>query len=349
MKYILYIAKYYSIPIFKPLVEYLKTTKDEYAFYISNKIKIYFLQEWDTSLILENLNEARKYNSDFVLSSGNYVDYRIPGIKVQIFHGIGIEKPSHFKIRHFYDVYLTSGPFVTEKFLKLKKIYKNYFEVRETGWPKIDYILNYDKDTLKEKYDIPKDKKVILYAPTFSNTMESSSKVVFEIENLIKEDELWLLKFHEFTEKKVISHFKDKSNSNIRVVEAFDITPYLHLADIMISDTSSVIYEFMALNKPVITINTLSRKDKGIDVTSVYEIRPAIDKLISNPDFLKENIKKHLSKVNPYLKGDISKRIFKTLEKVKNEYKFPKKNKPWNLYRKFQILYYSIVRKGYFK
>ena len=349
MKYIFYIAKYYSIPIFKPLVEYLKSTDDKYAFYASNKVIRNFPEEWDKSLILENLKEAGKYKADFVLSPGNYVDFRIPGIKVQIFHGIGVEKPAHYKIRHFFDIYLTSGPVVTEKFLKLKEKNNDYFEVRETGWVKIDYILNYPTKNLKKNLSIPEEKKIILYAPTFSNTMESGSKVVEKIENLVKDDEFWLLKFHEFMDKDIIVHFKEKSLPNIKIVETYDITPYLHAADILISDTSSVVYEFMVLNKPVITINTLSRKDKGIDVTSIDELRPAIDKLKNNSAFLEKNIKKHLSEVNPYLNGKIANRTLDTLSEIKRDYKFPKRNKPWNLIRKWKIIYHNLFRKGYLR
>lgn len=348
MKYIFYIAKLYSIPIYKPLVKYLETTNDEFAFYVSDKVKNNFPSEWDNSLILQNLRDAQNYNPDFILSSGNYVDFRIPGVKVQIFHGLGIEKPAHYKIRHFYDVYLTSGPVVTKKFLKLKTENKDYFEVLETGWAKIDYILNYPTENLKEKLEIPNNKKIILYAPTFSNSMESASKVVTKIENLLRDDEFWLLKFHEFSDKKIIALFKKKSIPNVKVVNTYDITPFLKVADIMISDTSSVVYEFMVLNKPVITINTISRKDKGIDVTDIEEIRPAIDKLKLNPTFLNKNIQKHLLEVNPYLDGKIAKRIFDNLQKLSKD-AFPKKNKPFNLLRKIDFVYTSIIRKGYLK
>ncbi|PID29646.1 MAG: CDP-glycerol--glycerophosphate glycerophosphotransferase, partial [Candidatus Cloacimonadota bacterium] len=256
MKIVLYIAKKYSIPIFKPLVRFLDSSDHDYMFYLSDKVKKDLPKEWSKSKILENLRSAKKYNSDFVLSSGNFVDFRIPGIKVQIFHGLGVEKPAHFKIRHFFDLYLTSGPFVTEKFMELREDNNRYFEVRETGWLKIDYILGFDKDSYNYNIDIPSDKKIILYAPTFSNKMESASQMIGKIKGLISKDEFWILKFHELMDKEVVAHFKREKN--ILVVENYDITPYLHIADIMISDTSSVVYEFMALNKPVITIDTIS-------------------------------------------------------------------------------------------
>ena len=47
------------------------------------------------------------------------------------------EKKGHFRIRKYFDLYLTQGPFFTKKFNELKKKFKN-FEVVETGWPKLD-------------------------------------------------------------------------------------------------------------------------------------------------------------------------------------------------------------------
>ncbi len=349
MKYIFYLAKHYAVPIFKPLVTYLEETGESYRFYTSQKVKDNFPPEWNREFLLQDLKAAKSFSPDFVLSPGNYVDFRIPGIKVQIFHGLGIEKPAHYKIRHFFDLYLTSGPVVTERFLKLRKANKDYFEVRETGWPKIDYILNYPNKAIKEQLSLPEDKKIVLYAPTFSNTMESASHLVTDIEAVISADEFWLFKFHEFMDKEVIEQFKLKALPNVRIVETTDITPYLHAADIMISDTSSVIYEFMALGKPVITINTLARKDKGIDICQVSELKPALQKLKNNPKLLMENISKNLKEVNPYLDGKIAERVFTTLSEIATEQILPKKNKPKYLLRKLKIIQLSLTRKGYLK
>lgn len=327
----------------------LTKTGNEYRFYTSEKVRKAFPKEWDSRLIIKSISEAKKYKPDFVLSPGNFVDFRIPGIKVQLFHGLGVEKEAHFKIRHFFDVYLTSGPFVTERFNRLKKENKNYFEVLETGWVKMDYILNYNSNNLKEKYNIPQGKKVVLYAPTFSKKMESASKALSKMDSLVKDDEIWLLKFHELMDIDVINSFKAINNENLRIIEENDITPLLYISDIMISDTSSVIYEFMALDKPVITLNTMSRKDKGIDVDTPEEIRGAIDSLKANPLLLKERIKRNMSEVNPYLDGRICYNVIEKLAELKEKESFPRKSKPLNLFRKIQIMYHSNFRKGYLR
>ncbi len=349
MKYILYIAKLYSISIFKPIVSALEQEKIEYGFYVSNNVKKNWIEEWDRKKIVPSLEDAKKFKPDVVLCPGNFIDWRIPGLKVQIFHGLGVEKPAHFKIRHFFDVYATSGPFVTEKFKKLQAKYKYYFEIIETGWPKVDYIINYDSNLLKEKYNIPEDKKVILYAPTFSHKMESASKTLSSMDNLVTDDEIWLLKFHQLMDKSVIEGFKNLGNDKVRLMEINDITPLLYIADIMISDTSSVIYEFMILNKPVITIDTIDLKDKGINLKSVQELRPAIDLLKDNPLYLQEKIDKYIKLVNPYIDGKICLNLIKKIEKLVLEGTLPRKNKPKNLFRKAQILYHSVLKKGYLR
>ena len=348
MKYLFYIAKTYSIPIIKPLVSVLERKGALYCFYVSDKVKQRLPQEWDRNLVYSSLRDAINFEADFVLCPGNFVDFRIPGIKVQLFHGLGVEKASHYKIRHFFDVYLTSGPFVTKRFNRLQKKY-GYFLVIETGWSKVDYILNYPSKNLKEKLGIPDNKKIILYAPTFSAKMESASELKEVIPNIIREDEFWLFKFHELMDKAVVNQFRAIDGKQGKILDTEDITPYLHVADVMLSDTSSVIYEFMLLDKPVVTYKTQSRKDKGINIWRPSDLRQALDQCLSNPLNHQKQRKRHISEINPYVDGKISENIISELEAIIKEDKLPKKRKPLNLFRKMQIVYHSIFRRGYLK
>lgn len=346
-RFLLYISKNYSIPVFKPIVAYLKAHNYSYRFYLSKKVKQNFPENWEIEKSLESLKTAKGYNPDFVLVSGNFVDYRLPGIKVQLFHGLGIEKKAHYKIRHFFDIYLTSGPFVTDRFIELQK--KNaYFIVRETGWPKIDYILNYPAENV-QALGLPAGKKIILYAPTFSTLHQSAESLLKVITQIIKSDELLLIKFHELMNKEIIAHYRSLDAQKIKILHNTDITPYLHAADLLISDTSSVIYEFMVLDKPIVTFKTMGATDKGIDVTNVSHLRNAIDRCLEFPDENKTNRAKHISKVNPYINGDISKRIITELIIIKENNLLFGKNKPVNFFRKIQIIYHDIFKKGYLR
>ncbi|MFH1250585.1 MAG: CDP-glycerol glycerophosphotransferase family protein [bacterium] len=347
MKLLFYIAKQYSVPIILPLTRFCRYRNIEYALFISQKVNDILPDEWENDSIFFDRKSATAFLPDFVLCPGNFVDFRLPGIKVQLFHGLGIEKESHYKIRHFFDIYCTSGPFVTERFKILQTKYK-YFHIEETGWPKIDYILNYDSTDLKKKYAIPDDKTIILYAPTFSEKMESASELIPHLKNTIRGNEYWILKFHELMDKNIIAQIDEIDANNIKIIETYDVTPLLHLADVMISDTSSVIYEFMVLNKPVVTYKTQSRIDKAINITDPGELRAAIDKALSESCTDRNN--KQLSEINPYLDGRISENLINRLEEIhKHPENLPNHKKPLNLYRKIQIMYHERFRKGYLR
>ncbi len=345
MKYLFYISKEYSISIIKPLVKELNRRRGDYAFYVSHKVQKNVPKEWEN--VYTALKKAKEFNPDFVLCPGNFVDFRIPGVKVQVFHGLGIEKPVHYKIRHFFDIFLTSGPYVTQRFQQLQKKY-HYFDLLETGWPKVDYIINFPTEKIHQQYDIPEDKTVILYAPTFSSSMESTTELMDIIPKTIQDDEYWIFKFHELMAPELIQQLTKKLPQNVNLIKSGDITPYLHLADIMISDTSSVIYEFIVLNKPVITYKTIDRKDKGIDIISPNHLRAAIDRYRNHPKLHEKRRKKHIAEINPAVAGNISKQVIDKLEMI-DPTLYPKNGKPLNLFRKSQIIYHSIFRKGYLR
>ena len=345
MKFLFYVSKKYSIPIVQPIIEYLKNTDEEFALFVSAKVKKNLPDELLSSWVLNNIYGAKKFKPDFVIVPGNFVDYRIPGLKVQIFHGLGVEKASHFKIRHFFDVYCTSGPYITKKFKQLKQKYR-YFLVKETGWPKIDHILNFPTNNLHKKYNIPNNKKIVLFAPTHSNKMQSAEKLLPMIPDIVKQDEFWIIKFHELMKKEITEEFNSES---VEVVDCYDITPYLHLADVLISDTSSVIYEFMLLDKPIITYKTVSRIDKGINIKNKDQLRPALNRSYAHPQEFAQKRSKHISEINPYTDGKISCRLIQTLKKIKLQDLLPEKKKPLNLFRKLQILYHEKFKKGYLR
>ena len=269
-------------------------------------------------------------------------------LKVQVFHGLGVEKDVHYKIRHFFDIYLTSGPYVTERYKNLQDKY-GYFLIRETGWPKIDYILNYPAGNIPKDLNLPEDKKVILYAPTFSTQHESVSSLTDVIPQIMKDDEFWIFKFHELMDPDLIKDYQALDKLKALVLVDAEITPYLHASNVMISDTSSVIYEFMVLDKPIITYKTQARQDKGIDIKKPDELRIALDRSFANPDEFKKNRRRNLEEINPYLDGKISERVFRELQAILEQNIRAKKRKPFNMFRKLQVIYHGIFRKGYLR
>lgn len=341
MKLLFYVSKLYSIPVVSPVFHEALRRGIPCAFYVSRKVLRNLPEAFLASPVFTDLSQAIDFGPKFVLCPGNFVDFRLPGRKVELFHGIGVEKPSHYRIRHFFDYYFTSGPAVTRRFQELQRKH-GYFRTFETGWPKIDHILNFPQEGLRQKHNIPDKGRVVLYAPTHSRTMESAGTILPVLNDAPRRNETWFCKPHEFMDAATREKLSD---SSARMIDHYDITPYLHMADVLISDTSSVVYEFMALDKPVVTVRTLGSRSKGIDISSPDELREALDRSLALPGEFSEQRKMHLKMVNPRLDGRISQGLLDLLQSDPE----PPGRKPLNLFRKSQVIWHSVFRKGYLR
>ena len=54
---------------------------------------------------------------------------KLPGVKIQVFHGYAAEKKDHWIIRRYFDTYFTQGPYFTSHFEASARKYGD-FEVR---------------------------------------------------------------------------------------------------------------------------------------------------------------------------------------------------------------------------
>lgn len=261
MRAILFCQNNYAFGILNPIKEVLIDKGYEYLWFIPEKISSSFPYKFDN--YTTSITRLKQFSSDAIFVPGNEVPYYLRGLKVQIFHGLAGEKKGHFRIRHYFDLYLTQGPYFTKKFNELKDIHRD-FDVIETGWPKLDVYAEDKTRYKKEKDEILKRyvaKTIILYAPTFSPKLTSAPFLINQITELAKNsDYVILLKFHPLMDNKLIKIYNDLANlhENIIFQPENNIIKFLLIADILISDTSSVIYEFLLLDKPVITFRNIS-------------------------------------------------------------------------------------------
>ena len=309
-----------------------------FAFTIPQNKNLYNLEPKITAL--EN------YKSDAIFVPGNEVPHYLRGLKVQIFHGLAGEKKGHFRIRHYFDLYLTQGPYFTERFNKLKSIHKD-FDVIETGWPKLDIYgtnksaFEQERKELLQKYNV---KKIILYAPTFSPKLTSAPFLVEQIKSLSKnKDFLILLKFHPLMDESWIQIYKDLANEipNAIFETEKNIIKFLLITDILISDTSSVIYEFLLLDKPVITFNNISDSILWQNSLDYNELIPLVEKNLNEDPYSNER-KFIYENYHPYNDGKSAKRMIDAVEDYINKNGVPEKRKI-SILRRFKIK--SIFKK----
>lgn len=107
------------------------------------------------------------------------------------------------------------------------------------------------------RYNIPNGKRVVLFAPTFNGELSAIPCVGDRIGEVADNDTILLIKLHTMTDPAWIQRYRKLASDNpsVRFIDDIDAAPGLLVADILISDVSSVALEFMLLDKPVIVFN----------------------------------------------------------------------------------------------
>lgn len=339
MKYLFFVTKPYSFPILKPIQNAInKLNAGSVYWYTASSAR----DHQPPGPQLFTSVEVIEYDPDTILVPGNIVPHFWPGLKVQIFHGIDDEPKGFYRITGFFDLYCTPGPDITTRFKQLARR-KGHFLVEETGWPKLDpvdpmvNISDTDKRKLKKKYGLDPNQPVILYAPTFPPKYTSAPDLFQTIRGL-KNRFQWLIKFHPLMNRDVQQQYQKLRNTNFIICDDLNIINYMAVADLLITDTSSVAYEFLAFDRPIITYRAIARQDKGINIIAAEELIGAIDRAIAEPQEFSENRAKYRNKIHPYADGKSSQRVISSIEKIIESDSYKQlRPKPRNWIRKRQI------------
>ena len=133
-------------------------------------------------------------------------------------------------------------------------------KIRPLGLPRMDYYFeNHDLGKLKEdfckKYNVSGDKKIILYAPTFRDEEKYNNVFNYldleEFNRQLGDEYVLALRLH----PKIKNFYKDDISSEGRYVDVSDFESEQELmliSDILITDYSSIMIEYSALNKPTV-------------------------------------------------------------------------------------------------
>lgn len=172
-------------------------------------------------------------------------------------HGIGPKACYYTVSEADFDVRFVEGQYRLER-LQAMFSSKKFID---TGYAKLDPIINNEEKGLDlSVLGLDPTKPTILYAPTYYPSslemMEMNWPEKFSAYNI-------LLKPHYFstTKKKyhkqfkILQHWEKFNNVYLANDNELNLLPFMRSADLLISDASSAIFEFAALDKPVVWCN----------------------------------------------------------------------------------------------
>ena len=115
-------------------------------------------------------------------------------------------------------------------------------------------FLNRAKERVYEAFPNARDKKVILYAPTFRGKVRSARTGMVDIERFyqeLKEDYVLIIKHHPYVKNPPLID-EIYSDFAVDLSKTCDIEDLLCTADICISDYSSLVFEYSLFERPII-------------------------------------------------------------------------------------------------
>ena len=289
MKIAFYIEYPYYFPHFIPIAEAFEKKGHDVQYILSST--------QNTELMLEIAKENEiNYTFDEALLFSKEVDYlffanfleEIEKVKAKtIFmdHGVGTKHCDYERALKQYDIVLVEGEY---RYNTLNTDFPSYSaKVKKVGFSKLDMVINFSgahRAHYIKKYNIDTNNPTILYAPTFFPSSIEKMSDTFpsdfsECNVIVKPHYLSLHRGRYKNQRKKFEKWKKYENCKVCDVSEYSLVPFLALCDVMISDESSAIFEFTALDKPVVLnrflklrwsyyLNPrklLNRMDAGID------------------------------------------------------------------------------------
>lgn len=197
-----------------------------------------------------------------ILDYNNYVisHFKRKGVKVlQIWHASGAIKKFGNDIKRDYKI--RNYDYVIASSEKWRKPYSTAFNIDKsniliTGIPKIDNLFSEEitclnREKMMLKYPFIKNKKVVLFAPTFRGDPIKDIKYqpinLEYIKNKLSKEYVIIYKMHPWFGNKIISDDEEIINGNNESIrELFSITDYL------ITDYSAILFDFTIMKKPIV-------------------------------------------------------------------------------------------------
>jgi hypothetical protein len=213
--------------------------------------------------------EIQEQEFDILFSAcTNLIEPKHVPTRIQIFHGISFRNKAVRSANMGCDYYFIIGPYMHRRFQEGGLFHDGDNRGVPVGFMKTDPLLNgrFDRRALQKQFGVEGDRPVLVYAPTGAkdNSLETmGEEVIRRLATTGKYD--ILIKLHDHPKNKKIdwpARLAPWTNTHCRVVRELDIMPLLYVADLLISDASSVSNEYALLDRPIVFLDTPELLDK---------------------------------------------------------------------------------------
>lgn len=270
-----------------------------------------------------------------------YVNLRKGTKVVQLWHGTGTIKKFGHDISQgkMLDIVKRADAKITHLIVNSDytgQLYQHVFGVDEskvyvTGIPRTDML--FDKELLAlnqagffNEYKELKGKKLVLYAPTFRDNETDNPGMQLDIkqwEERIDDDTVLMLRMHPYVADRYESS-KVNSKKIINMSKYPNLNTLLSVSDILITDYSSIIFEYVVFDRPIIffayDLDKFENDDRGFYENyrdyvpgAVVKTTEELIEIIKNKDDYHEKRKEFFHQSYKYTDGKSTDRLLELI------------------------------------
>ncbi len=308
-EYLLFATERYALPILAPLAQ---------ALHASGHTVSAWFEDGAAGAQLPGvpnvgLKQALALRPLAVFSAANWVPPFIAGAKVQVFHGFNVQKRDsargHFRVRGLFDLYCTQGPATTAPFQELAAR-EGHFAVAQTGWPKLDPLFRDDGGASAALRAPAQGRPVILFGSTFTERLSAAPHLHGQIAaDIARGDRYWLLTLHPKCSEELFAQYRALAGANAAFIEPEQVMAAQRAADVLVSDTSSIVSEFVVQHKPVVTFRNRVPQPHMIDFDQPDALPAMLARALDPEPALMAEIRRYADDIHPYRDGRSSERV----------------------------------------
>jgi len=224
---------------------------------------------------------------------------------IQIFHGMSFRNRAIRAENLGCDHYFLIGPYMRRAFETRGLFSRDDERIVQVGFPKTDGLLDgsLERSSVLAEHGVSGDRPVIFYAPTgaHDNSLETMGEDVLRRLSATNAFDI-LVKPHDHPKKPIDWHARlaPLESEHLHLVRDADVIRTLSIADVLITDASSVANEYTLCDRPIVfldvpellaaaaaedsrlDLNTWGRKAGDI-VNAPHEAVGAIERALSDP------------------------------------------------------------------
>lgn len=268
---------------------------------------------------------------------------------VSVWHAVEVKDVGREKMLRDYDLGFVTSEFYKQYYSKKARIWD---KLKITGNARIDPLVkrSWNRKELLQEMGIPFNRKNVLYAPTWGHgkrkaflPWENTIKNIEDLEEFSQKNNCsFLIRMHPEWYRKNPEEKKKLEEAIKRSKHIFDLSPQkyidvqraLYIADILITDWSSIANDFILLDRPIIFLDTklpvqeliLKPEERaGYIIRNKEEIFERLQESLDNPDLFETKKKTLIKKLYKHLDGNSAKRCTEEILKLLKNSSYPLK------------------------